>query len=102
MIGYSSNFIDQLRRSVYLSATDPQDKMFGLFGFSHGLFGINYPFILRPEPYKRAPQFWDAYRMVEVAHVADHCWGLAFFESAPKGTHWRQFEENGLREFFIE
>ena len=67
-----------------------------------GLFGINYPFLLKPKVDLATSKFDDTYELISVAHVEDHRWGHDFVESAPEGTHWSEFAKNGLREFVIE
>ncbi|KAF2624862.1 hypothetical protein BU25DRAFT_450306 [Macroventuria anomochaeta] len=67
-----------------------------------GLFGINYPFILRLVP--RAAKEKLMYTMINVAHVADHLWGYDFVQEAvekvEKGEEpprWSDFERFGSK-----
>jgi hypothetical protein len=64
-----------------------------------GLFGINFPFILRPVPggIDRKP----AYNMINVAYIANHNYGHDFVENAPPKTSWRDLREFGLQDYII-
>ncbi|KAJ4310743.1 hypothetical protein N0V94_008292 [Neodidymelliopsis sp. IMI 364377] len=64
-----------------------------------GLFGINFPFILRPVPggIDRKP----AYNMINVAYMANHKYGHEFVEKAPPKTSWRDLKEFGLQDYII-
>jgi hypothetical protein len=60
-----------------------------------GLFGINFPFIIRPLGE-------DRYRMINVAHVVDHEWGyIPRPENKDCPKAWLNLENLGLREFEI-
>lgn len=64
-----------------------------------GLFGINYPFILRKVPAEDGEE--AVYTMVNVAYIVNHQWGHDFVESAPYGTEWPNIEEYGLQRYTI-
>jgi hypothetical protein len=64
-----------------------------------GLFGINYPFILRKVPAEDGEEV--VYTMVNVAYVANHEWGHDFIESAPDDAEWPDVEQYGLQRYTI-
>jgi hypothetical protein len=64
-----------------------------------GLFGINYPFILRKVPAEDAEEV--VYTMVNVAYITGHEWGHDFIESAPDDAEWPNIEEYGLQRYTI-
>ena len=85
-----------------------------------GLFGVNFPFILRPNEH-------DTYRMINVARVVDSEWGHEFLNNAERGAwhgdkdvihdrrhgwregprqfaqnvSWKDYEQYGLKEYTI-
>jgi hypothetical protein len=64
-----------------------------------GLFGINYPFILRKVPAEDGEEV--VYTMVNVAYITGHEWGHDFIESAPDDAEWPNIEEYGLQRYTI-
>ncbi|KAH6644714.1 heterokaryon incompatibility protein-domain-containing protein [Boeremia exigua] len=64
-----------------------------------GLFGINYPVILRAVEQGHGGR--PLYNMINTAHVAHHKWGHDFVENAPPKARWRDFREFGLEEYTI-
>ncbi|KAF2680713.1 HET-domain-containing protein [Lentithecium fluviatile CBS 122367] len=58
-----------------------------------GLFGINFPFLLRPVA--------GGYQMINVAYVVDHKWGHDFVETAEPVTDWKELGNFGLKEYKI-
>jgi hypothetical protein len=64
-----------------------------------GLFGINYPFILRKVLAEDGDE--AVYTMVNVAYIANHEWGHDFIESAPDDAEWPNIEEYGLQRYTI-
>ena len=64
-----------------------------------GLFGINYPFILRKTPAEDGEQV--VYTMVNVALITGHEWGHDFIENAPDDAEWPNIEEYGLQRYTI-
>ena len=64
-----------------------------------GLFGINYPFILRKVPAEDGEE--TVYTMVNVAYIVGHEWGHDFIESAPDDAEWPNIEEYGLQRYTI-
>ena len=64
-----------------------------------GLFGINYPFILRKVPAEDGQE--AVYTMVNVAYITGHEWGHDFVESAPDDAEWPNIEEYGLQRYTI-
>lgn len=64
-----------------------------------GLFGINFPFILRKVPAEDGEE--TVYTMVNVAYITGHEWGHAFIESAPDDAEWPDIEQYGLQRYTI-
>lgn len=64
-----------------------------------GLFGINFPFILRKVPAEDGEE--AVYTMVNVAYITGHEWGHAFIESAPDDAEWPDIEQYGLQRYTI-
>lgn len=64
-----------------------------------GLFGVNYPFVLRAVPGGLDGR--PAYTMINVAHVASHRWGHDFLENARVDARWSDFIGCGLNEYTI-
>ncbi|KAF1973572.1 hypothetical protein BU23DRAFT_598961 [Bimuria novae-zelandiae CBS 107.79] len=59
-----------------------------------GLFGISFPFVLRPNDD-------GTYRIINVAFVLDHEWGHDFVKNAAPETPREEFEKYGLKEYAI-
>jgi hypothetical protein len=64
-----------------------------------GLFGINYPFILRKVPAENGEE--TVYTMVNVAYITGHEWGHDFVKSAPDDEEWPDIEKYGLQRYTI-
>jgi hypothetical protein len=64
-----------------------------------GLFGVNYPFILRKVPAEDGEEV--VYTMVNVAYIAGHEWGHDFVKSAPDDKEWPDIEQYGLQRYTI-
>ena len=64
-----------------------------------GLFGINFPFVLRPVTggFDGSP----AYTVVNIAHIADHQWGHDFLKGVGSDAQWSDFGEYGLRGYTL-
>ncbi|KAL5387688.1 hypothetical protein DPSP01_003483 [Paraphaeosphaeria sporulosa] len=75
-----------------LTAVQPGDVVVGLFG-------INFPFVLRP--IVEEPGDGQTYAMVNIAHVANHEYGHDFVRNAESDAEWRDFEKFGMREYTI-
>lgn len=75
-----------------LTAVQPGDVVVGLFG-------INFPFVLRPNPRRKGAK--QTYTMINIAHVVDHKYGHNFLNNAGPGAKWEDYEEFGLREYII-
>lgn len=58
-----------------------------------GLFGINFPYVLRPVS--------GIYKMINMAHVVDHQLGHDFVKDVSPATRWSDFQNHGLREYTI-
>ncbi|KAJ4985742.1 heterokaryon incompatibility protein [Stagonosporopsis vannaccii] len=64
-----------------------------------GLLGINFPFILRPVREKLGDN--PVYKMINVAHVADHQWEHDFLQNAAADAQWSDFTKYGLKKYAI-
>lgn len=64
-----------------------------------GLFGINYPFVLRKVPGETGSK--PLYTMINTAYIANHIYGHGFVENAPPKAKWRDFKIFGLEEYRI-
>lgn len=63
-----------------------------------GLFGINFPFILRPTTKSK-------YIMVNVTGLHDHTWGHAFWKQTSDrksgNASWKDYKKHGMKEYVI-
>lgn len=75
-----------------LTAVQPGDVVVGLFG-------MNYPFVLRP--HVKGENSEQTYSMVNIAYVVGHEYGHDFVKNPNPGTKWEDFKEFGLREYTI-
>lgn len=64
-----------------------------------GLFGINFPFILRAAPGGQDSS--QVYTMLNLTHIADHKWEHDFLMDAGPDARWSDFEKDGLKEYVI-
>ncbi|KAL1594059.1 hypothetical protein SLS59_009090 [Nothophoma quercina] len=66
-----------------------------------GLFGINFPFVLRPVPGTIDEQGIPSYQMINMAHVAHHKFEHDFLGEITPDSKWSDYEKFGIREYRI-
>lgn len=65
-----------------------------------GLFGVNYPFVLR-QVSKADAGDQPAYQMINIAYLADHKFGHSFLDGITPTSKWEDYESYGIREYRI-
>lgn len=66
-----------------------------------GLFGINFPFVLRPVPGTLNEHGIPSYQMINIAHVAHHKLEHDFLGEITPDSKWSDYEKFGIREYRI-